>query len=84
MKSIDKLYRVRKTCISTDHGRFISYGNILEEFNDYDEATEFMETKAFNDARIYQHAVEFKSDTEAIIKGPGYEVRYTVEPTFMA
>lgn len=89
MKSIDKLYRVRKVGSSSDE-RYTSYEEILNEFNDYDEATEFMEMEVLDDARHYPHdkevmpTVEFKSETEAIIKTTGYETRYTVEPAFMA
>lgn len=89
MKSIDNLYRVRKVCSSSDE-KYASFEEVLNEFNDYDEATEFMEAEVNYDAWLLLRdegimpTVEFKSETEAIIKGPGYEMRYTVEPTFMA
>lgn len=86
MKSIDRLYRVRKVCRS----KTASYEEVLNEFDDYDEATEFMEAEVNHDAQFYLHdegvmpKVEFKSETEATIKDLDYEARYIVEPTFMA
>ena len=86
MKSIDRLYRVRKVCRSKTY----SGEEVLNEFNDYDEATEFMEAEVNYDAQLFLRdegvmpKVEFTSETEAIIKDSGYEARYIVEPTFMA
>lgn len=89
MKSVDKLYRVRKVCNSSDE-KYASFEEVLNEFNDYDEATEFMEAEVNYDAQLILRdegimpTVEFKNETEAIIKTVGYEARYIVEPIFVA
>lgn len=49
MKSIDNIYRVRKVCSSSDE-KYASFEEVLNEFNDYDEATGFMEAEVNYDA----------------------------------